>query len=67
MTLHTRARARGKPTRTHAQTAQGVYFTTFNARVDRLTVLKPTFPEELFLTSKAAAGAPQIMTVVAFR
>ena len=49
------------------QTQQGVYFTTFNARVDRLTVLKPSFPEELFLTSKAAAGTPEVISVVAFR
>jgi hypothetical protein len=45
----------------------GVHFATFNARVDRLSVLKTTFSEQLALTANASAGAPRVVSVVAFR
>jgi len=49
------------------QTAQGVYFSVYNARVDRLTVLKTTFPETLYLTSLQQPLTPKVISVVAFR
>ncbi|GBF91542.1 hypothetical protein Rsub_04282 [Raphidocelis subcapitata] len=48
-------------------TQLGVHFATYNARIDRLTVLKTTFPEELTLTARARAGAPLLVSAVAFR
>jgi hypothetical protein len=49
------------------QTAKGAMFSTYQVRADRLTALKTSFPEELMLTSKAPAGAPKVISVVAFR
>jgi hypothetical protein len=44
-----------------------VHFATYNARIDRLTVLKTTFPEELQLTTHTRADAPLLISAVAFR
>lgn len=49
------------------QTALGAMFATYNVRADRLTVLKTSFPEELILTGRAPAGAPKVISMVAFR
>lgn len=45
---------------------RGLHFGTFRTRVDRLTSLKTSFPEILYLTSKGNASVP-VITVVAFR
>jgi hypothetical protein len=42
-------------------------FATFNVKVDRLTVMKTSFAEELILTGRAPAGSPKVISVVAFR
>ncbi len=44
-----------------------MYFGTYNAKADHLTVLKTTYPETLYLTSKATADPPKVISVVAFR
>lgn len=49
------------------QTAAGAHFASYAVRVDRLSVLKTTFPEQLALTSSAAPGTPLVMSAVAFR
>jgi len=48
-------------------TSLGVHFASYNTRIDRLSVLKTTFPEQLSLTADAAAGTPLLISVVAFR
>uniref|UniRef100_A0A383W183 Pherophorin domain-containing protein n=1 Tax=Tetradesmus obliquus TaxID=3088 RepID=A0A383W183_TETOB len=48
-------------------TALGAMFATYQVRADRLTALKTSFLEELMLTSKAPAGSPKVISVVAFR
>lgn len=49
------------------QTAAGAQFASYATRVDRLSVLKTSFPEQLALTGGAAPGTPLIVSVVAFR
>ena len=44
-----------------------MHFAAYSARVDRLSVLKTTFAEELALTAAAPAGSPLVVTAVAFR
>lgn len=51
----------------YMQEAAGVHFTTYNAQVDRLTVMKNSFPEELFVTGFAKAGTAPVISIVAFR
>lgn len=55
------------PARAHPQTSLGVHFSSYHARVDRLSVLKTTFAEQLSLTADAPAGTPLLISVVAFR
>lgn len=46
----------------------GVHFATFATRADRLSALKTTFPEQLYLTgANPDAAAPRVISVVAFR
>lgn len=48
--------------------AASVHFATFGARADRLTALKTTFPEQLYLTgANPDVAAPRVISVVAFR
>lgn len=49
------------------QTAMGVHFAVYNARIDRLSVLKTTFSEQLALTADGVPGSPHVISVVAFR
>jgi hypothetical protein len=44
-----------------------VHFAAYNTRIDKLSVLKTTFPEQLALTAASAEGAPLVISVVAFR
>ncbi|KIZ06344.1 hypothetical protein MNEG_1608 [Monoraphidium neglectum] len=48
-------------------TAMGVHFSAYSARIDRLSVFKTTFPEELSLTADALPDTPLVISVVAFR
>ncbi|KIZ07612.1 hypothetical protein MNEG_0342 [Monoraphidium neglectum] len=48
-------------------TSLGVHFAAYNTRIDKLSVLKTTFPEQLALTAASAEGAPLVISVVAFR
>jgi hypothetical protein len=45
----------------------GVHFSAYSARIDRLSVFKTTFPEELSLTADALPDTPLVISVVAFR
>jgi hypothetical protein len=49
------------------QTSMGVHFASYHARIDKLSVLKTTFPEQLALTADGRPGAPLLISVVAFR
>lgn len=51
----------------HAQTAVGVHFASYSPRIDRLSVLKTTFQEQLALTGDALPNTPRVVSVVAFR
>lgn len=45
-----------------------MHFAAFAARADRLSALKTTFPEQLYLTgANPDAAAPRVISVVAFR
>ncbi|KAI8477283.1 MAG: hypothetical protein J3K34DRAFT_455368 [Monoraphidium minutum] len=47
-------------------TAAGAHFATYSTRVDKLSVLKATFPEQLALVAAAPPGTPLVVSAVAF-
>ncbi len=44
-----------------------MHFAVYKLATDTLTVLKVSYPDELFLTSKTAPSAPKVISVVAYR
>jgi hypothetical protein len=58
---------RATPPPRFRQTSLGMHFSAYNTRIDRLSVLRTTFPEQLALTARAAPDTPLVVSLVAFR